>query len=191
MPDPNRLARLPQIALHQLARAIDRALKGATDEEPGSDLAHVVIEDRLAARIAKLGRHLPQAKRLDRRIRTQLLTDPVAKRVKLRRRRQPRIPRRRLGRHRPPNRLAMKPRPPADLPDRQPLDPVHAPDLRPLLHPDHTPPPRPSQCSSEGPNPAGHTRPRARRVTFRPAQVGQYSGGAHSTCPLATLALRR
>jgi hypothetical protein len=34
----------------------------------------------------------------------------------------------------------MKPGPPTDLPDRQPLDPMHAPDLRPLLHPDHTPP---------------------------------------------------
>src|SRR3954467_6612146 len=78
----------------------------------------------------------------------------------------------------------MQPRPPADLPDRQPLDPVHAPDLRPLLHADHSPPPRPRPCSSEGPNPAGRTRPRARWVTFRPAQVGQYSGGA-DTAPLA------
>src|SRR3954470_6354274 len=32
----------------------------------------------------------------------------------------------------------MQPRPLADLPDRQPLNAVHAPDLRPLLHADHT-----------------------------------------------------
>ena len=31
----------------------------------------------------------------------------------------------------------MQPRPLADLTDRQPLDAVHAPDLRPLLHADH------------------------------------------------------
>jgi trehalase-like protein len=34
MPDRHRRSRLPQIALHQLPRPIDRALKGALDQEP-------------------------------------------------------------------------------------------------------------------------------------------------------------
>ena len=52
----------------------------------------------------------------------------------------------------------MQPRPLADLPDRQPLDAVHAPDLRPLLHADHTPPPRPITQIKRGSGP-GRTTP--------------------------------
>ena len=40
-------------------------------------------------------------------------------------------------------------------------------------------PPRRSPRSSEGPDPTGQLPTPARWVTFRPAQVGQYSGGAH------------
>ena len=61
-----RLARLPQIALHQLARPIDRPLERPRHHEPRADLAHVVVKDRLAALIAQLARHLPQPLRLDR-----------------------------------------------------------------------------------------------------------------------------
>jgi hypothetical protein len=57
---------------------------------------------------------------------------------------------------------------------------MHPSDLGPLLHADHTLPPRPITRSSEGPDPAGQDRPHAGWVTFRPAQLGQYSGGAHS-----------
>ena len=78
--------------------------------------------------------------------------------------------RRRLGRQRPPDRLAMQPRPLADLADRQPLDAVHAPDLRPLLHADHTTPPRPIVQIKRGSGP-GRTNP-------TPRQVGHFSTGA-------------
>jgi hypothetical protein len=58
---------------------------------------------------------------------------------------------------------------------------VHPPDLRPLLHADHALLLARSFRSSERPDPAGRTRPHARWVTFRPAQVGHYSRGAHSS----------
>ena len=91
----------------------------------------------------------------------QLLADPVLERVELRRRPCPRIPGRRPRRQRPPDCLAMQARASADLADREPLDAMHPPDLRPLLHADHTLPPRPTTRSGEGPNPAGRHRPRA------------------------------
>ena len=69
MTDRDLLARLPQIALHQLARPIDRPLKRPRPQEPRPDLADIVIEDRLPALIAELARHLPQPLRLDPRIR--------------------------------------------------------------------------------------------------------------------------
>jgi hypothetical protein len=72
MPNRHRLARLPQIALHQLAGPIDGPLERAPDPEPRADLAHEVIEDRLAARITELGGHLPKPQRRDRRLDPQL-----------------------------------------------------------------------------------------------------------------------
>ena len=64
--DRDQLPGLPQIALHQLARPIDRPLKRAPHHKPRPDLPDIVIEDRLAAHIPQLGRHLPQPQRLDR-----------------------------------------------------------------------------------------------------------------------------
>ncbi len=90
---------------------------------------------------------------------SELLADPVLERIELRPRRLPLIPRRLRRRQRPRDRVAMQPRPPADLPARQPLDPVHPPDLRPLLHADHTPSSSPIARSNEGPDPAGRTDP--------------------------------
>ena len=52
VPDRDQLARLPQIALHQLTRPIDRPLKRPPHQEPRPNLTHIVIEDRLAALIA-------------------------------------------------------------------------------------------------------------------------------------------
>ena len=83
--DRDQLARLPQIALHQLPRPIDGPLKRAPGHKPRPDLAHVVIEDRLAALIAHLGGHLTQPLRLNPRITLKLLADPVPKRIELRR----------------------------------------------------------------------------------------------------------
>src|SRR3954467_5313364 len=177
MADRNQRPGLPQITLNQLAGPVDGALKGPPDHKPRANLAHVVVEDRLATVIAQLGGHLAQPQRLDARIGPQLPADPLPIRIELRHRRRPRIPRRRLGRQRPPNRLAVQPRPLADLTDRQPLDAVHAPDLRPLLHADHTLLLARSSRSSESPDPAGRTDPtpggplfdRRRWTTIHPA----------------------
>src|SRR4051812_43567934 len=177
MADRNQRPGLPQITLNQLAGPVDGALKGPPDHKPRANLAHVVVEDRLATVIAQLGGHLAQPQRLDARIGPQLPADPLPIRIELRHRRRPRIPRRRLGRQRPPDRLAVQPRPLADLTDRQPLDPAHAPDLRPLLHADHTLLLARSSRSSESPDPAGRTDPapggplldRRRWTTIHPA----------------------
>ena len=131
------LAGLPQITLHKLARPIDRPLKRPRPDEPRPRLTDIVIKDRLAARIADLARHLAQPLRLNPRISRQLVADPVLERIELRSHRCARIPRRLPGRQRPPDRLAMQPRPPADLPDRQLLDSMQPSDLCPLLHADH------------------------------------------------------
>jgi hypothetical protein len=134
----DRLARHPQIALHQLPRPIDPPLERAPDQEPRPDLAHIFIEDRLAALIAKLDRQLPQPPRRNPRTGLQLLADPLPERIELRPRRLAHIPRRSLAPQRTTDRATVKPTPTADLPKREPLDPVHPPDLSPLLHPDHT-----------------------------------------------------
>ena len=79
----------------------------------------------------------------------------------------------------PPDRLAMQPRPSTDLSDRNTVDPVQPPNLYPLLHADYPLSSPIEKRSNEGPAPAGRPRPRARWVTFRRAQVGHYSVGAH------------
>lgn len=98
MPDRDQLAGLPQIALHQLPRAIDRPLKRPRPKEPRADLTDKVIEDRLAAPIPKVGGHLAQPLRLDPWVCGELLADPVSKRIQLRPRRRPRVLRRLCGR---------------------------------------------------------------------------------------------
>jgi glyoxylase-like metal-dependent hydrolase (beta-lactamase superfamily II) len=89
MTDRDQLARLPQIALRQLARTVERALERPLDHEPRPDLAHVVVEDRLAALIAQVGRHLAQPQRRNRRVGAQLFADPVLEQIELRSRRHP------------------------------------------------------------------------------------------------------
>src|SRR5580704_3686063 len=111
MPDRDQLRRFPQIALDQLARSIDRPLERPRRQEAWPDLADEVVKDRLPTLIAKLAGHLPQPLRLDPRLPSQLLTDPVLERIKLRHRRRPRVPRRLHSRQRPADRLAMQPRP--------------------------------------------------------------------------------
>jgi len=83
VPDRDRFARLPQITLRQLPRPIHGALERAPNQEPGPPLAHVVVEDRLAARVAELARSRTQPLRLDRRLRSQLLADPVLELIEL------------------------------------------------------------------------------------------------------------
>ena len=89
--DRDVLARLPQIALDQLRRPIDRPLERALDQEPRPHLADIVIKDRLAAPIADLFGELTQPLRRDLRIGLQLLTDPLLERVQDRPGRRPRI----------------------------------------------------------------------------------------------------
>jgi hypothetical protein len=116
--------------------------------------------------------------RRDPRIHFELLADPLLERIHLRPSRRPRIMRRLRRRQRPPNRLAMQPRPPTDLPDRNALDPVQPPDLRPLLHADHTPSSSPdhddrtrvrTRPDDPDPTPRGSLFSRRRWDSFQPA----------------------
>ncbi len=75
--DRDQLPRLPQIALHQLARPINRSLERPGSQIPRPDLANEVIKDRLATVIAELASHLPQPLRLNPRISRQLLANPI------------------------------------------------------------------------------------------------------------------
>ena len=178
--DRHQLARLPQIALDQLPRPIDGPLERATDPEPWTDLAHEVVEDRLASRIAQLDRHLPQPQRLNAWVRAQLLADPVLKRIKLRPRRRPRIPRRRLAGNGPGHRVTSQTSQPRDLTLRAPLDQHQPPDLGPLLHADHTPLLARPQRSREAQRPAGQRPATAPWPSLQPARLAEYSRGAHS-----------
>jgi hypothetical protein len=175
--DRNRLARLPQIKLAQLPRPINRALIGASHEKPRPHLAHPVIEDRLATHIAQLLRQLAQAHRRDAWIGPQLLLDPALERIQLRLGGRAAIDRRTLADQRATDRLAVKPGTAMDLTDRQPLDPIHPPHLRPLLHADHqlplARPTRPSEGQDParltGPTPGGSLFDRRRRVSIQAA----------------------
>src|SRR5207248_7990898 len=94
VPDRDRRPRLPQITLRQLPRPIQRALERPPYQKPRPHLAHVLVEDRLAARVAELGRKLAQPLRLDRRLGPQLLTDPLPVRIELRPNSRTPVPRR-------------------------------------------------------------------------------------------------
>jgi hypothetical protein len=141
MPERDQPPRLPQIALHQLAPPIDRPPERPRPQIPGTDIADKVVKDRLATPIAPLASHLAPPKRLDPRINSQLLANPILERIQLRTRWLALIARR-LRRHQQPrDRVPVQPRPPTDLPTRQTLHPVHPPHLRPLLHADQPPSP--------------------------------------------------
>src|SRR5437588_13017916 len=74
--DRDRLTRLPQVALHQLARPVHRTLKPPADQKPRPHRPHVLVEDRLPARIADLHGHLPQPPRRHPRLRPNLAATP-------------------------------------------------------------------------------------------------------------------
>ncbi len=131
-------ARLPQVELAERPRPIRGALEAARPrQKQGSHLAHVVIEDRLAARVALLLQKLPQPLARQPRIGAQQPVDLLAERVQLRRPQPPPIPGRLSRAQRPPDRVTAVAGAPDDLLDRQPLHKIQAADLRPLLHPDH------------------------------------------------------
>jgi hypothetical protein len=85
VPDRDLYPRLPQIELQQLAGAIDGALERPPPLEQRPDLAQVVVEDRLCARIAQRLDQLadPLAGKL--RIGLQQAVDLVLERIELRR----------------------------------------------------------------------------------------------------------
>src|SRR3954470_24297464 len=107
--------------------------------------------------------------------------DLVLERIELRSRRRPAIDRRRIGPHRPTDRIAIDAKPPRQLLDRHPADEVLAPQLGPPLHVQHpSSRPRPRRPSQAQPPPGRlrHTSPTG--VKFQPAKGGEYSGGADS-----------
>ena len=132
--DRDLLARLEEIELQQLAGAIDGALIGALGAQDRPQFAQGVIEDRLAAPIARLGDQLADAGVRDPVDVAQQPGDLLAVGVELRGNRRAAVARRLGGADRPADRLAIPPGLPRDLLDRQPIDEVHAADLRPLLH---------------------------------------------------------
>ena len=127
----------------------------------------------------------------------------LPERIQLRPALLPSIARRFLRAQRAADGVAITARPPRDHLDRQPRHRMHPADLGPLLHPDHRPPPGSlhHQTSQAPRPPRQRDTPAARGVHFRPARVGEYSGGAdtqgHSRAvdldpgPSATLSLVR
>jgi len=84
--DGYRLRGLPQIPLADLPGAIDGALEGALGQKQRSHLAHVVIDDRLAALKAQGLDQLADPHPRKLRIAAQKLVDLLLERVELRRR---------------------------------------------------------------------------------------------------------
>jgi hypothetical protein len=128
---------LEQIELDQLAGAIDRALVGPPALIQRTQLAHVVIEDRLATRVAQRLHQLADPLGRDPRVVLQQPLDLLLERVELRPPRRALIPRRALPPQRPADRVAVMTSAPDVLVDRQRLDLPHPPDLRPPPHLEH------------------------------------------------------
>ena len=115
MADGDLLARLEEVELAELGRVVDRALVGAPRRVERAQLAHVVVEDRLAARIALLLDQLADPLGRDPRVLLQQALDLLAERVELRRPGRARIVRRLARLERAADRLAVKARAAVDL----------------------------------------------------------------------------
>jgi hypothetical protein len=135
--DRDLASRLPEVELQQLPGAVDRALVGAPALIKRAQLAHVVVEDRLAALIAELLDQLADPLGGDPRVLLQQPLDVVLERGELRRSRRALVARRPVPPQRAADRIAVVPGAPDDLVDRQPLDLPHPPDLRPAPHVEH------------------------------------------------------
>jgi hypothetical protein len=81
--DRDRLARLEQVELQQLARSIERPLIGAPRQVAGPQLAQVIVEDRPPALIAELLDQLADPLAGQAWIRTQQAIDLVAEGIEL------------------------------------------------------------------------------------------------------------
>src|SRR4051812_16714140 len=98
---------------------------------------------------------------MDARVVLEQTLDLGAERVELRRPRPALVARWRIALERATDRRAVKPGAALDLVDREPLDELHAPDLRPLLHADHCSSSLGPKGPSEGQDPARRTDPPA------------------------------
>jgi hypothetical protein len=105
--DRDLAARPPEVELQQLPRPVDSPLVGARAQVIGAHLAHVVINDRLAALKALLHQQLADPLALDPGVGVEQPVDLVLERIQLRPARRPRIDRWPLRAQRPPDRLPM------------------------------------------------------------------------------------
>jgi len=160
---------LPEVEPADLPRPIDGALVGAPGSEARPHLAQVVVEDRLAALIAKLFDQLAHTGAGEEVIGAQETLDLLLEGVELRWPRPALIARWLLGANRRSDCVSCQPGPPGDLLDRDPVNHVNPPDLRPLLHVDHAfLPARPLRSSRGSASP---------RTLSPPSAGGQFSTG--------------
>jgi hypothetical protein len=148
-------ARLPEIELQERARPVGGALEGTRPrQKQRPHLAQVVVQDRLAARVALLLQELAHPRARQPRLCVQQPVDLLTEGIELRRPRQPPIARRHGRAQRPPDRVTAVARAPDDLLDRQPLHEVQAADLR------HCSTPTTTSSSLRSPRPSeAHDRP--------------------------------
>jgi hypothetical protein len=180
--DRDLAARLAEVELRQLAGAVAGALKAARRrQKAGPQLAQEVVEDPLATAVAQRLELLTDTHARERGLIVKQLLDRRQKRMELRAPLRPRAVARRLRRgERLSDRVAVNADAAVDLALREPLNMLHPPDLRPLLHAKQRLPPvsinRSSQINVVRPDTSG---PAPRWTTIRPAQTDQYSGGTY------------
>jgi hypothetical protein len=162
---------LPQIELTDLPRPIDGALICPACRKQRPDLAQVVIDDRLAAIKPERRDQLPDPHARQFGIRREQLVDLIPIGIELRSGRCPPIDRRTFGAQRPPDRVAIDPKPSRELFNRHPADEVLTPQLSPTLHVKHALLP-----DSNNMNEAKFNTPPGACATTR--QGGAFSNGA-------------
>src|SRR3954451_20001990 len=146
--DRDLLSRFEEIELEQLGRAVERALVGAVAPVERPELAHVVIQDRLPALVAEVLDQLADALGRGPRVLLQEALDLVAEAVELRGPWRALVARGLVAAQRAADGVAVVAGAPDDLVDREPVDELHPPDLRPALHLEHCLPPRQSHDSA-------------------------------------------
>jgi hypothetical protein len=140
MADRDLGAWLEEVELQQLAGTVERALGGAPGLEQRAHLAQVAVENGLPALISEPCKQLSHTLAGQVRILAQQAVDLVLEGIQLRRPWWTLIARRTLGPERTADSVSVVPGAPGDLPDREPVDLLHPPDLRPAPHVKHRPP---------------------------------------------------
>ena len=134
MADRDLTLRLPQIELADLPRPINSALERALRREQRAHLTQIVIDDRLAARIAQRLDQLTNPNPSQLAIRAQQLADLHLERVELRRPLRTAKTWRGIRAQRHPDRVASQPSAAHQLLDRHPANEVLPAQLCPPLH---------------------------------------------------------